>query len=597
MASPETAIATECRRCRNRGREVYLYLDRAYEFDVDRAREIVADGREPVELEDECVRQSVAHSDIDDEHVDHVDTSRPGIIAHLFYRTIDGEEVQAHLLIDGNHRAARCLKEQRPYYAYLLSEDESRSIIIRSPDRPGGIRSPNDPIEPPDLHAETTQAYEQKFASSKPLSYRSQWAIAGSATHDRRGFGPFGVYVARAEGPRKWDISGQPLVDLWMGHGALIMGHGFPPVVDAVRQQIELGTHFGASHELEVEWAELIRDLVPSARRVRFTSSGTEATLLALRVARAYTGRPVVIKFDGHFHGWHDEAMSHFYPTREAGFNAGAIAQMHLAHPTDPEPAIERLKAGDVAAVILEPGGGSSGGLPWSREFLKALRNATNKHGSLLIFDEVVSGFRHGVGGVQSVTGVTPDLTTLAKIVAGGLPGGVLGGRVDVMAVLGDGTRFGKRTARVPHTGTFNANPLSAAAGITLLKHVEDGEPQETARLAAERLVAGINREAGRHGVDVHAYTNGTSIYHLLIGARRAGVPLGPSHAVAHLHRDRPAHYALLRRALLVEGVDTHPVHGWISATHDDATIDEAVDAFGRAFARIHDVEGFALAA
>lgn len=590
MPQTETAPPQVCQRCRG-GRETYLYLDRTYEFDVDRARKLVEDGREPVEVEDDSVRASVEHSDIDDDHVLHVNPAYPGIIAHIFYRTADGTEVQAHLLIDGNHRAARCLKDQRPFFAYVLSEEESRSIVVRSPDRPGGL-APGTGPEATDLHEETTRAYQEKFALSRPLAYRAQWAIAGAATHDRRGFGPFGVYVARAEGPRKWDVAGQPIIDLWMGHGALLMGHGFPPVVEAVRRQVELGTHFGAGHALEVEWAELVRDLIPSARRIRFTSSGTEATLLALRIARAFTGRPTVLKFDGHFHGWHDEAMSHFYPTAEAGFNAGAVAQVHLSHPTDPEPAIERLAQRDVAAVILEPGGGSSGGLPWSKEFLKALRAATERYRTLLIFDEVISGFRHGVGGVQASCGVTPDLTTLAKILSGGLPGGAVAGRVDIMAVLGEGTRIGDRPARVPHTGTFNANPLSAAAGIALLEHVADGVAQKKARLAAERLAEGVNREADRHGVDVHSYTNGTSIYHLLIGAHRTGATLGPSHAVAHLHRDQPAHYALLRRALLVEGVDTHPVHGWISAVHDDATVDEAVDAFGRAFARLSGVAG-----
>ncbi len=590
MARTETATATACRRCTHRGRETYLYLDRSYEFDVDRARTLVQDGREPLELEDESVRQSVRRSEIDAEHVDHVDTSHPGIIAHVFYRTADGEEVQAHLLIDGNHRAARCLKEQRPFLAYLLSEEESRAIVLRSPDHPTGTQA----IAPEasDLHEETARAYQDKFVSSRPLAHRAQWAIGGAAAHDRRGLGPFGVYVERAMGPRKWDVDGQPLIDLWMGHGALLMGHGFPPVVEAVRGQLERGTHFGACHALEVQWAELVKELVPSARRVRFTASGTEATLLALRIARAYTGRQVVLKFDGHFHGWHDEAMAHCYVTEEAGFNPGAVANVAYADPIDPEPAVRRLAAGDVAAVILEPGGGSSGGLPWSREFLQALREATQRHHSLLIFDEVASGFRHAVGGVQEVSGVTPDLTTLGKILCGGLPGGAVAGRTDVMAVLGDGTRVGGRPARVPHTGTFNANPLSAAAGLALLEHVADGAPQEAARRAAERLADGINREADRHDLDVCAYTNGTSIYHLLIGARRAGAAPGPSLAVAHLYRDRPAHYALLRRALLVEGVDTHPVHGWISAVHDDATVDEAIDAFGRAFARLRAVEG-----
>ncbi len=314
------------------------------------------------------------------------------------------------------------------------------------------------------------------------------------------------------------------------------MGHGFPPVVEAVRRQVELGTHYGACHELEVRWAELVRDLVPSARRVRFTASGTEATALALRIARAYNGRPVVIKVDGHYHGWHDEAMAHCYPTQQAGFNAGAVAQVHYADPIDPGPAIRRLARGNVAAVILKPGGGSSGGLPWSKEFLEALCAAATKHHAVLIFDEAVSSFRHSVGGVQQVSGVVPDLTTLAKVLCGGLPGGAVAGRVDIMAVLGAGTRVSGRPARVPHTGTFNANPLSAAAGLAMLEHIADGVAQETARRAAERLAAGINREAERHGVDVFAYTNGTSIYHLLIGragpacrsAPRRGRPTAP---------------------------------------------------------------------
>ena len=444
--------------------------------------------------------------------------------------------------------------------------------------------------------------YRARTRRSQELYERARQVIPAGLTHDSRALEPYPLYAARAGGPRKWDVDGNEYVDYFGGHGALLLGHAHPVVMEAICEQAALGTHWGAGHELEVRWAELIHRLVPSAERVRFLSSGTEASHLALRLARAFTGRPKVIRFVGHFHGWHDGvaagAHSHFDGGVPIGIPGGLAEESVLLPAEDTRHLGSALAArNDVAAVILEPSGASWGQVPLATTFLEEARRLTRANGVVLIFDEVITGFRWSRGGAQARYGVIPDLSVLAKIVAGGLPGGVLGGRVDVMAVLGDGTRFGKRTARVPHTGTFNANPLSAAAGITLLKHVEDGEPQETARLAAERLVAGINREAGRHGVDVHAYTNGTSIYHLLIGARRAGVPLGPSHAVAHLHRDRPAHYALLRRALLVEGVDTHPVHGWISATHDDATIDEAVDAFGRAFARIHDVEGFALAA
>ena len=239
------------------------------------------------------------------------------------------------------------------------------------------------------------------------------------------------------------------------------------------------------------------------------------------------------------------------------------------------------------------PGGGSSGGLPWSREQLQQLRRLTEDYGVLLIFDEVISGFRHGPGGIQQVTGVLPDLTTLAKILCGGLPGGAVVGREEIMAVFGQGTRRGGRQARVPHTGTFNANPLSAAAGIAMLEHAADGVAQDQARRAAELLVAGVNREADRYGVDVYLYTDGASTYNILIGAHSARAPLGPSLAIAHLQRANPKKYALLRRALLVEGVDSHPVHGWMSAVHDEEVVEETIRAFGRAFRRLAGIEGF----
>ncbi len=161
------------------------------------------------------------------------------------------------------------------------------------------------------------------------------------------------------------------------------------------------------------------------------------------------------------------------------------------------------------------------------------------------------------------------------------------------MAVLGPGTRRGQRKAQVPHTGTFNGNPLSAAAGIALLEYVRDGVAQQKALRAAERLVRGVNDAAWDHGLDVRLFNNGASIYHILIGARKALAPLGPSQALAQLHRANPRKYGLMRRALLVEGVDSPPIHGWLSAAHDDATVDQVIGAFDRAFARLEAVEGF----
>jgi glutamate-1-semialdehyde 2,1-aminomutase len=448
---------------------------------------------------------------------------------------------------------------------------------------------------PEDGEPEEVRAFEARFAGSGVLYGRARAVIAGATTHDRREFGPFPVYVDRADGPRKWDVQGQPLIDYWMGHGALLMGHGFGPVVEAVTRQALRSTHPGACHELEVRWAETVCRLIPSAERVRFTASGTEATLLALRIARAFTGRRRVVKLERHFHGWHDEAMAHYYPAESAGISPGAEAWVTVARGGGLDAIVAELEKGDVAAVFLEPGGGSSGTLPWSAEFLGGLRQATRDHGSLLLFDEVITGFRVGPGGIQAVCGVLPDLTTLAKILCGGLPGGAVAGRAEVMAVFGHGARRGARLAQVPHTGTFNGNPLSAAAGIALLDHIAGGAPQEKARLAAERLAALINAQAEAQGIDVRVCVNDWSIYHLHIGARAAGLPVGPTARAVDLHRLHPERYARLRRALLLEGVDTHPAHGWVSAVHEDGTLEETAEAFGRAFRRLRGAPGFCL--
>ena len=443
--------------------------------------------------------------------------------------------------------------------------------------------------------AQDVEEYQDRFASSERLFARAQRVIAGSTTHDRRDFGPFPVYIDRAEGPWKWEVTGRRLLDYWMGHGALLCGHNYPPVVEAVCRQMTRGTHFGACHEQEVQWAELVQRLMPSAEKVRFTASGTEATQLAMRVARAHTGRPLIVRFDGHFHGWHDEAMAHFYPPDAAGFNPGTLENVAIAEVNSLESALAFLETGQVAGVILEPGGGSAGGMPWTVDFLKALRQATTAHGSLLIFDEVISGFRQGPGGVQGLTGIIPDLTTLAKILCGGLPGGALVGQAGVMAVFGPGTQINGRSAQVPHTGTFNGNPLSAAAGIALLRAVADGVAQERACQAAESLVRAVNQAAAEAKVDVFLYANGTSIFHILIGAHKAQQPLGPSVAVKSLQAAHPRRYAQLRRALLLEGLDTHPVHGWVSAMHDGEVVEASVGAFARAFHRLRNTEGFAL--
>src|SRR5205823_9329894 len=232
-----------------------------------------------------------------------------------------------------------------------------------------------------------------------------------------------------------------------------------------VTAQVGKGAHFGACPELGVGWAEQVQRLIPSAQRVRFTVSGTEATHLALRVSRAFSGKSKIIRFAGHFHGWHDHVC--FPPGGAPGIIEGIVEDTLVAVPNDLEKVEQWLSSyDDIAALILEPTGATFGQIPTTAETLRRLRELTTRHGVLLIFDEVISGFRCSPGGAQQFYGVTPDLTTLAKILAGGYPGAALAGRADVMSVLDYRQQDGViQPPRVLHQGTYNAGPVSAAAG------------------------------------------------------------------------------------------------------------------------------------
>ena len=431
-----------------------------------------------------------------------------------------------------------------------------------------------------------TQEYTARFPQSRRLHARAVAALAGEAAHDSWRFDPFPVYFASCGGARKTDVDGNTFIDFWMGHGALLLGHHHPDVDSAVEAQLRAASHYGGAHALQVEWAERIIALVPSAERVRFAASGTEATLLALRIARSVTKRATVIRIDGHFHGWHDEALAKAVPHDVAGFNPGNAENLYVL-PFDLELLSDAVDDLQPAAVILEPGGGSAGALAWSIDSLAELRRITERSGTLLIFDEIISGFRYAPGGVQELSGVVPDLTVLAKIAAGGLPGAAVAGRADIMRVFGAGIRNGAVLSAVPHTGTFNASATSAAAAIATLDKVADGAPQAAADRAAGRLVDGINRCAAAHGADVRAFRQ-SSIFHLVVGAasdQRAVV--GPSPEVLISQRTHRKDYAALRQALLLNGFDAHLVHGWVSAVHSEPIIDAAIEAFDRALARL----------
>ncbi|MBV9122856.1 MAG: aminotransferase class III-fold pyridoxal phosphate-dependent enzyme, partial [Planctomycetes bacterium] len=403
-------------------------------------------------------------------------------------------------------------------------------------------------------------------------------------THDLRYLKPFPVYIDRAAGGHKWDVDGHELIDYWSGHGAILLGHSHPEVVAAVQRQAGRATHPGGCHELEIEWGRWVRRLVPSAEKVRFVSSGTEATLMALRLARMFTGRPRVLKFAGHFHGWHDFLIPGADLDQDGRTEPGIPSEVRAATvivPPNNPAAVEQALKNDphIGGVILEPTGGHFGAVPIRGDFLRALRELTRRHDRLLIFDEVISGFRVHPGGAQGHYGVTPDLTTLAKILAGGLPGGCVAGRADLLAAL----EFRPGQAKMPHPGTFNANPLSAAAGIATLQQVAGGEPCRRANDLGRLLRQRLNSRFAERGLDWVAYGEFSGFkllpgYH---GPRPAGEDFVP-YAGDPEKLGAPIQAGLVhafRQGLLLHGVDAPGLSGLTTAAHTETDVEQTVQA------------------
>ena len=432
-------------------------------------------------------------------------------------------------------------------------------------------------------------AYRERTRRSAELAKEARELFPSGITHDSRKLDPYTIYVDRAEGPRKWDVDGNEYIDYFGGHGALMLGHHHPDIDRVIVEALGRGTHFGSSHEGEVRWAQAVKELVRSAERVRFTSSGTEATHLALRVARAATGRRKVLRFRTHFHGWHDHMtqgyVSHFDGTATPGVLDEVAGSVVLIDPGD-EAAMRETLAGDpdIAAAILEPTGASFGLIPLRPSFLAALREATEEAGTLLIFDEVVTGFRVSPGGAQGEFGISPDLSTFAKILAGGLPGGALAGRKDLLDCLDFEVTSADGREKINHQGTYNANPVSSAAGTEMLRIVGSTDACANANDFGERLRASLNEVLVDEGVPWAAY--GTfSGFHLFLNPE--GRSLRPdrfdpfSVGYRELKANPPGLADRLRLAMLSNGVD---VTGWpggtISAVHGERELAETADAF-----------------
>lgn len=443
--------------------------------------------------------------------------------------------------------------------------------------------------------------YLQRTPRSAELAGEARNVFPSGITHDGRFLLPHGIYVDAGKGSRKWDVDGNEYVDYFGGHGALLLGHCHPRVQAACVEALGEGTQFGASTPREVRWGQAVQRLMPGVERVRFTASGTEATHLAVRLARAFTGRPKLARFATHFHGWHDHMTSgyasHFDGTPTPGVVAGINDHVILLPPNDPD-ALRATLTGrdDIAALIVEPTGASFGRVPIADGFLATLREVTREAGVLLIFDEVITGFRVSPGGAQVHYGITPDLTTMAKIVAGGLPGGAVGGRADVLDHLDFAAAEARGFEKIQHPGTFNANPVSAAAGIAALDIIATTDACEKANAYAAELRDRLNAllKARRSPFAVYGTFSG---FHIFLNPKRRAldpadfdplsVPSAELKAAPRPLLDR------LRIALLLHGVDiSNWPGGLVSAAHTQADMAHTVSAFEAALARLEDEPG-----
>jgi len=410
------------------------------------------------------------------------------------------------------------------------------------------------------------------LADNDAVFARSVAAIPGGVNSSIRAFSSVSgrpYVVSRAEGARVWDVEGNEYIDLVQSYGAIILGHAHPAVVAAVGEAATAGTSYGAPTTREMKLAEAVRERVPSCERVRFMNSGTEATSTAVRLARGHTGRDRVVIFHGNFHGATDallaaggSGVATLGLPGTAGVPAGSVAET-LVVPYNRVPELDE----SVAAVIVEPVAANMGLVAPAPEFLEGLRAECDRVGALLIFDEVITGFRLGADGAQGRFGVTPDLTTFGKVIGGGLPIGAVGGRVEVMESLSP-------LGPVFHAGTLAGNPIATAAGLAALDLL-DAPVYELLEARVARLSAALTDVCRTAGLAVSFPTVGTLM----------GMYLGDGDTpvdFAGAKTTDEAAYARFFHAMLAEGVAMAPGAYeaiFVGLAHDDSVLDRIVEA------------------
>ncbi|MEK7403722.1 MAG: aspartate aminotransferase family protein [Acidobacteriota bacterium] len=426
-----------------------------------------------------------------------------------------------------------------------------------------------------------------RWPTSRALLARARASLAGGVSSPFRARFPVPLYLADASGSRVTDVDGNQYIDYTLAWGPLILGHRHPRLVEAMRRQAERPQIYGAEHELEFLVAEKMQQLVPCAERVAFTSSGSEAVQLALRLVRAATGRNLILKFEGHYHGWMDSVLLSHHPgaaevgpaddprvvpeSRGQTPNAAENVLVASWNCIDAVEHIFRERGAEIAAVILEPVLCNSGCLLPLPGYLEALRRISDQHGALLIFDEIITGFRLAPGGAQSHYGVVPDLATFGKALAGGAPLSAVAGRKEIMELMfGGGVSFG---------GTFNGNPVSLACAHVVLEELarDGGAALARANRTGQALMEGIRAAAARQGVALQVCGFGAAFALHFTGKRE----LRDYRDTLEDDRERLARFLL--RAL-EEGIYILPDGRlYVSTAHTDEDVAETLAALERA--------------
>ncbi|MBY0267793.1 MAG: glutamate-1-semialdehyde 2,1-aminomutase [Burkholderiales bacterium] len=422
---------------------------------------------------------------------------------------------------------------------------------------------------------------------NQKLFNHAQLAIPGGVNSPVRAFRSVGgtpLFFQRGKGPLVWDADGNSYIDYVGSWGPLICGHAHPDVVRAVQQTAERGLSFGAPTELEVEMAELLRELVPSLEQVRLVSSGTEATMSAIRLARGYTGRSKIIKFEGCYHGHADALLVKagsgaltFGQPSSAGVPAETAAHTLVLDYNNAAQLQQTFarEGGEIAAVIVEPVAGNMNLVAPAPGFLETLRELCTQHGAVLIFDEVMTGFRVALGGAQALYGIKPDLTTLGKVIGGGMPVGAFGGRRDIMQCIAP-------LGPVYQAGTLSGNPVAVAAGLATLKLIQAPGFHDRLAATAHQLCSGLTTAAQARNIPFSARHVGG-----MFGLFFRATP--PTSYAEVMECDKDA-FNRFFHAMLAEGVYLAPSAyeaGFVSAAHGTAEIERTIKAATSVFAAL----------